>query len=349
MSMSNSSTTSSEDEDLNPIVFLPTQRFYRPIINTVLNDVDFMHRFRLSRGETERLLCRIAPLLHHSTRRSYAFSPDEQLLTTLRFLATGAYYRVIGDAHGPSESSICRNNQRVVSAINSTLFDEIIHWPSGNNELATIPYRFRQIGGMPCVCGCIDGTLITIKAPSEAEDQYVDRHGNHSLNCMVVAGPNMKAYYVSARWPGRLNDKRVLKNSPLFNAFEAGWRPFPNAVILGDSGYSLRDWLLPPIGGVNLSDEESLFNTYHRSTRRTIECYFGVLKQRFACLSIPLRVKPLYACEIFKCCTVLQNLCNVDEDIPIFDNINEVNNVDYVNGPHLLPNDPRTRIIAMIQ
>ena len=87
----------------------------------------------------------------------------------------------------------------------------------------------------------------------------------HSLNCMVVAGPDFKAYYVSARWPGRLNDKRVLKNSPLFDQFEGGWRPFPNAKLLGDSGYSLRNWLFPPIGGLHLSDEEIMFNTYHKS------------------------------------------------------------------------------------
>ena len=29
------------------------------------------------------------------------------------------------------------------------------------------------------------------------EDQFVDRHGDHSLNCMVICSPNGKAFYVS--------------------------------------------------------------------------------------------------------------------------------------------------------
>jgi hypothetical protein len=346
------SFSASEDEDLEPVIIL-RQRSYRPMINTVVTEVEFKQRFRITHGDAEMLLGKIGSHLQHPTRRGHAMAPHDQLLIALRFLATGAFYRVVGDAQGPSESTICRNVRRVVTAINSILFDKAIRWPNSNNDIALIPLKFREIGGMPCVCGCVDGTLITIKAPSVAEDQYVDRHGNHSINCMVVAGPNMKAYYVSAKWPGRLNDKRVIKNSALHNAFEAGWRPFPNAVILGDSGYALREWLLPPIGGVNLSVEEALFNSYNRSTRRTVECYFGILKQKFACLSIPLRVEPLYACEIFKCCTVLQNFSTVSDDLYDLDeNVNEpqVNNDDaIVDGPHLLPNDPRRRIISIIQ
>jgi hypothetical protein len=342
-------SSSEEDNNLEPIVVIKRRRF-RPIINTtLLTELEFKMRFRLTCDEAERLLMRISLLLRHPTLRNYSLSPQDQLLSALRFLATGAFYRVVGDAHGPSEPTICRNLKRVVSAINTTLFDELIRWPSVNNELTLIPHRFREIGGMPCVSGCVDGTLIQIKAPCVDEEHFVDRHGNHSLNCMVVAGPTLKAYYVSARWPGRLNDKRVIKNSAMFDAFEDGWRPFPNAVILGDSGYALREWLLPPIGGANLSEEEELFNVYHRKTRRIVECYFGVLKQRFACLSIPLRVKPEYACEIFKCCTVLQNFINVEDDLAEVNNLHNPDNPgDIVDGPHLAPNDPRRRIIAMI-
>jgi hypothetical protein len=341
--------SSSEEDNLDPIVIVRRRKF-RPIINTTLiTNLEFKLRFRLSPDEAERLLVRIIPHIQHPTFRNYALCPQDQLLSTLRFLATGAFYRVVADAHGPSEATICRNIKRVVSAINLTLFDEYIRWPSNNNEISHIPLRFQEIGGMPCVCGCVDGTLIQIKAPTDGEEHFVDRHGNHSLNCMVVAGPKLKAYYVSARWPGKLNDKRVLRNSALFDAFEGGWRPFPNAVILGDSGYALREWLLPPIGGVNLSEEETLFNVYHRKTRRIVECYFGVLKQRFACLTIPLRVKPEYASDIFKCCTVLQNFINGQDDLAEVDNLQNPNiPADIIDGPHLAPNDPRRRILAMI-
>uniref|UniRef100_A0A1I8FXR4 DDE Tnp4 domain-containing protein n=1 Tax=Macrostomum lignano TaxID=282301 RepID=A0A1I8FXR4_9PLAT len=121
----------------------------------------------------------------------------------------------------------------------------LVRWPECNQKRAQIAQDFYRVGGMPCVAGCVDVTLIKIRAPVTDEDQFVDRHGNHSINFMWLA--LSFRHLVSARWPGRLNDKRVLNNSTMSDAFEGGWRPFPNALILGDSGYSLKQWLITPI------------------------------------------------------------------------------------------------------
>lgn len=42
-----------------------------------------------------------------------------------------------------------------------------------------------------------------------------------------------------------VNDARVLRNSALATRFEAGWRPFANGILLGDSIYGASDWLIP--------------------------------------------------------------------------------------------------------
>jgi hypothetical protein len=99
--------------------------------------------------------------------------------------------------------------------------------------------------GMPNVCGAVDGTLIRIYAPSGVEQGYVDRHHNHSINAMVVAGVDYRFYFLSSNWPGGTNDARVLRRSSLFTRFENGYRPFPNAVLLGDSIYPVNQWLVP--------------------------------------------------------------------------------------------------------
>jgi len=88
-------------------------------------------------------------------------------------------------------------------------------------------------GGFPNVAGCVDGTLINIDSPKSNEVAYVDRYGNHSLNCMMVCGADCTFYYANARWPGSVNDARVLRNSHLHARFENGWRPFPGALLLG--------------------------------------------------------------------------------------------------------------------
>lgn len=64
---------------------------------------------------------------------------------------------------------------------------------------------------------------------------------------MVASGPKMEFYFLSAKYPGAVNDARVLTNSTLYDDFEAGYRPFPNAVILGDSIYPRKPWLIPTV------------------------------------------------------------------------------------------------------
>ena len=149
----------------------------------------------------------------------------------------------------------------------------------------------------------IDGSLIQVKAPSNNEYQFVDRHGSHSINALFVCGPDLKYYYCSACYPGSVHDARVLRNSALHQLFEAGWRPFPSAIILGVSAYPCKDWLIPPIR-MPRTEAENRFNAAHKSTRSVIERSFGLLKNRFAVLATRLHVKsPDYACEIVKCCT----------------------------------------------
>ena len=132
-------------------------------------------------------------------------------------------------------------------------------------------------------------------------------------------------YYVSARWPGSVNDARVLRNSTLFERFQNGWKPFPNAVILGDSAYPLKDWLIPPLISPTTRAEQR-FNVAHKSTRRVIENAFGVLKERFSCL-YSLRVQPEFACEIFKTCCTLHNITLInDDDVTI--NVEEMEDDD---------------------
>ena len=60
----------------------------------------------------------------------------------------------------------------------------------------------------------------------------------------MVEGANHYIFYINSRWPGSVNDSRVLRNSPLFETFENGWKPFPDAVLLGDSDFPLLDWLM---------------------------------------------------------------------------------------------------------
>jgi hypothetical protein len=179
------------------------------------------------------------------------------------------------------------------------MFPEEIRWPDRNATV--IPIKFLGLAGFPRVGGCVDGSLIPIDAPKDFEAQYVDRHGNHSINGVFVCGPRMELYYVSARWPGSIHDSRVLRNSSLYHSCSEGWIQFPGGVILGDSGYSLLDWLMTPVvrPGPQLGVKRYLRR--HISTRRLVENSLGVLKEKFPCLNY-LRLIPEFAGIVVLCC-----------------------------------------------
>ena len=125
------------------------------------------------------------------------------------------------------------------------LFDEYIRWPE-EAECQNLAAQFRKASKskMPLVGGCIDGTHIKIATPKENEPFFVNRKQEHSLNCMFVCGPDCKYYAMSSKWPGSVADSRVLQKSALAEKLNSGWRPFPGAVLLGDSGYANSDWLI---------------------------------------------------------------------------------------------------------
>jgi len=221
------SDTDSEDE--RPI---RKRKVFKERINyNDLYGVEFKEKFRLRPEEVDFVLTRIGAHIQHETTRNNALSPKNQLLTVLHWLGNGSQYHGTGDMHGIHKSTVCRTLRRVISAINNNIFQDVVRWPTDCSNLAM---QFFHKGGFPSVCGCVDGILINILAPYENEEQFVDRKGNHSINVMMVCGPDLTFYNVTARWPGSVHDARVLRNSTLSTKFEEGWRPFPNAVILGD-------------------------------------------------------------------------------------------------------------------
>ena len=65
---------------------------------------------------------------------------------------------------------------------------------------------------------------------------------------------------------------------------------FGRGYLLGDSGYPCRKDLMTPILEPRTRSEEA-YNSAHIATRNVVERSFGVLKRRFPCLRMGLRIK----------------------------------------------------------
>ena len=108
-----------------------------------------------------------------------------------------------------------------------------------------------------------------------------------------------------AKWPGAVHDARILRESPLFAAFESARKPFAG-VLLGDSGYMLRDWLLTPILNPHTPKEQEYIDALC-VTRCTVERCIGVLKRRWHCLHGEIRLATRSVCKVITACVVLHN------------------------------------------
>jgi nuclease HARBI1 len=229
-----------------------------------------------------------------------------QILTFLRFVGTNSFYHGIRDVNGPSIQTVGRVIQRVGNAI-FEMRNQFIKWPQNPETLAR---DFYEIAGIPSVVGAIDGCHILVSPPKEDEISFVNRHHTHSINVLCIAGPQRQIHYVNVNHGGRSHDSRVLQNSSVWQKFEVeGQLPFPGAVLLGDSGYPLRQWLITPFSAP-ADQAQQRFNFAHSKTRCIVEQTFGLLKNRFSCLKSGLRVKDMtLAGRLIIACIVLHNLC----------------------------------------
>lgn len=285
----------------------------------------FNERFRLTSVKMEYILENIGNLLQHETERNHSLSPRQQLLAALHWLGTGSQYHAVADMHCISKATVCRAVHAVVDAIYDILLQRLVIWP---NDMLAVVREFNRISRLPLVTGAMDGTLIQIDAPTANEPAYVDRHGNHSINVMAVCGPDYQFYYISANWPGSVHDARVLRNSPLYRRMEGGWRPFPNGIIVGDSAYPLKEWLIPPIVRNPNDEAEQRFLRSHRQARRVIEQAFGIMKEKFPCLKL-LRLNPQLSAKVVMCCAALCNLSReANEALPNGEGLQADNNID---------------------
>lgn len=80
---------------------------------------------------------------------------------------------------------------------------------------------------------------------------------------------------IVARWPGSTHDAHIFRSSRLHHELENG--DYENGVVVGDSGYACKNYLIPPLDTVD-SPEERLFQESQVRTRNPIESCFGVWK-----------------------------------------------------------------------
>lgn len=226
-----------------------------------------------------------------------------------------------------SQASVCRCVGSI-SRLIAYLAPDNIKFPTPE-EGHLQAQKFYVVGEMPGVLGCVDGTHIPIQSPGgENFEVYRCRKGFYSVNVQGICDSELRFINIVSSWPGSVHDARIFDNSGVCHRLEQG--NYRGLYLLGDSGYPCRNYLLTTILAPS-NEKERNFNISHKKTRNCIERAFGVLKRRFACLSIPLRTKLQNSKRIIMVCAVLHNIA-IANRLPVLEV--EDHPQDGMDGPH---------------
>lgn len=123
---------------------------------------------------------------------------------------------------------------QVVEAI-ITLAPEFVRMPNTPEAMQDVAEEFEAMYGFPQLLGCIDGTLVKIQTPTQDEHIFVDRKGNHSINCQIICDSHMRILDVVARWPGSVHDGGIFEVSQMKHRFDN--HVFGDYKLLGMCGF----------------------------------------------------------------------------------------------------------------
>lgn len=146
---------------------------------------------------------------------------------------------------------------------------------------------------------------------------FRNRKGYFSINVQLVCNANLKIMNLVARWPGSTHDTTIFNNSYLKTEFEN--RHFENSVLLGDSGYALKPYLLTPhLNPLGIAQQR--YNESHIRTRNVVERTIGVWKRRFPICAYGSRLKLENTLAVIVATAVLHNIAlEMGEDEPPLD------------------------------
>ncbi|KAK4876491.1 hypothetical protein RN001_012913 [Aquatica leii] len=291
-----------DDEEFRELVLqdafprVPRQFKERPNQFTKWRNEEFLLRFRLSKLVVTYVLDKIALQITPNTNRSCALSAEEKVFNTLYFLATGTFLRVVGDTGGQDKSTISGSIAEVLHHL-ANLRPEYVAMPENQEEIEQVRQEFFNISRFPRCVGAIDCTHVKIRPSSGGIDErYRNRKGFFSFNVQVVSDAKCLIRDIVCRWHGAAHDATIFANSRIRARMEN--REFgEESVLVGDSGYGIRNYLITPLRNPH-GQVEQLFNESQIRTRNPVERTFGIWKKRFPVLAFDLRlhlrtVKPL--------------------------------------------------------
>lgn len=178
-----------------------------------MRQVDHLSHFRylrMSPAVFDALLDKVKRYLPR--RKSYRsavrpnISPEESLVITLRYLATGASQRALSFSFRVGGSTVHKVVLETSTAIWQALREEYVPAPSTAHEWVAVSKEFNRMWQMPNCLGAIDGKHIAIQCPNNSGSLYFNYKGWYSIVLMAVCDAHLRFTLIDVGAEGRQSD-----------------------------------------------------------------------------------------------------------------------------------------------
>uniref|UniRef100_A0A8C5Q003 DDE Tnp4 domain-containing protein n=1 Tax=Leptobrachium leishanense TaxID=445787 RepID=A0A8C5Q003_9ANUR len=290
---------------------------YRPLREK--DPVKFFNYLRMSINSFDELLSKVRePLTKRDTNMRDAIPPEEMLVITLRYLASGCSLKDLHYNFRIGRSTAGEIVRKVCQTIWDTMKEQCLPTPT-DEAWSRIAAGFRDRANFPNCLGAVDGKHIRIVKLLQSGSLNQNNKHFFSIGLLAVADANYNFIYVDVGSYDKDSDSTLFRNSTLWNEIKSGTlniprpTPLPGSDVtvpyafVGDEAFGLSTHLLRPYSGTHLTVKKRVFNYRLLRARRYVECTFGILSNKWRIFHRPLDVNVDFCVDIVKCCCVLHN------------------------------------------
>ena len=294
------------------------------------SDERFKKTFRVSRYTFQYILGKIRHKLEKETVTEAPISPEQRLGIFLYRCARGDYHYTIAEMVGLGVSTTCSIVSEVAEAIVEILWDSEVttYMPKSETEFYQKMNDMDQRWQFPCCWGAIDGCHIPIKCPPGGLQSCKEYHNFKNFYSVVLTAMVDSSYrfsWGSCGFPGNSHDSVIFMSTDLWRKIESG-SYIPNVakklydvevppIILADSAFQLKPWLMKPYTNAKLTPKQRYFNYRLSRARMVTEGAYGQLKGRWRVLLRKCDSRPDEVKIVTLSCMILHNICISQGDV----------------------------------
>lgn len=233
-------------------------------------------------------------------------------------------FRSLAFSFRVGETTVGKIIKETCTAINGRLLSLYMQKPNKENW-QEIRNDFHSKWNFPNCVGAVDGKHVHLFAPNNSGSNYFNYKGGFSIVLMAVVDANYKYVMIDVGSYGKNSDGGIFANCSFGKAWlnnynldlpESEPLPFTNInvplVLVADEAFPLRNNILRPFPGRNLSVRERIFNYRLSRARRVVENAFGITSHMWRILLKKIEVNADYASIIVVTCCTLHNFLIIE-------------------------------------